>query len=594
MKNVKRIYQFLTEKLRSRLNKAQYIIYVSSLVGLASGLVAVILKKLVHYLQRWIEAIPAPPTYLIFPAIGLLLTVFITRRFFYGSFKRGIAMVLNAIAQKSSFIPRSHTYLHVITSAITVGVGGSVGLESPIVATGSAIGSNIARVNQLSYRDRSLMIACGAAAGIAAVFNAPIAGVIFAIEVLMVETVVSYFIPLIISAVIGALCSKIILQESFLFHFFLTQSFNYKFVPYYILLGVLCGFIALYYAKSFKSTEKSLHEWKVNPYFKALIGGWMLLVLCYTLPPLFGEGYVSIKQVATGEIARTTHKSLIFEYAGENWTLLIYAISVVFLKPVAAGITIGSGGNGGNFAPSLFVGSFLGFAFSRLINTTQWVQIPEGNFSLAAMAGVLSGVMYCPLTAIFLIAEITNGYELFIPLMIVSSISYTIVKHFEPYSMEIKQLALKGEIFTHKKEQNILSTISLKEMLSDSVSSISINSTLADLIILINESNTTVFAVHDEQKCFAGIIELNDVKKLILSRDVPEQMPVDKLVKQPREVIYYKDTMPKVMQKFDLTNSWNLPVIDAENKFMGFISKSKLFNRYRQILAENTDLYEEA
>lgn len=209
------------------------------------------------------------------------------------------------------------------------------------------------------------------------------------------------------------------------------------------------------------------------------------------------------------------------------------------------------------------------------------------------MAGVLSGVMYCPLTAIFLIAEITNGYELFIPLMIVSSISYTIVKHFEPYSMEIKQLALKGEIFTHKKEQNILSTISLKEMLSDSVSSISINSTLAGLIILINESNTTVFAVHDEQKCFAGIIELNDVKKLILSRDVPEQMPVDKLVKQPREVIYYKDTMPRVMQKFDLTNSWNLPVIDAENKFMGFISKSKLFNRYRQILAENTDLYEE-
>lgn len=273
MKNIKRIYQFLTEKLRSRLNKAQYIIYVSSLVGLASGLVAVLLKKLVHYLQRWIEAIPAPPTYLIFPAIGLLLTVFITRRFFYGSFKRGIAMVLNAIAQKSSFIPRSHTYLHVITSAITVGVGGSVGLESPIVATGSAIGSNIARVNQLSYRDRSLMIACGAAAGIAAVFNAPVAGVIFAIEVLMVETVVSYFIPLIISAVIGALCSKIILEESFLFHFFLTQSFNYKFVPYYILLGLLCGFIALYYAKSFKRTEKSLHEWKVNPYLKALLEG---------------------------------------------------------------------------------------------------------------------------------------------------------------------------------------------------------------------------------------------------------------------------------------------------------------------------------
>lgn len=585
----------MTEKLRSRLNKAQYIIYVSSLVGLASGLVSVLLKKLVHYLQKWIEAIPAPPAYLIFPAIGLLLTVFITRRFFYGSFKRGIGMVLNAIAQKSSFIPRSHTYLHVITSAITVGVGGSVGLESPIVATGSAIGSNIARVNQLSYRDRSLMIACGAAAGIAAVFNAPVAGVIFAIEVLMVETVVSYFIPLIISAVIGALCSKIILQESFLFNFILKQNFNYKFVPYYILLGLLCGFTALYYAKSFKSTENFLHKWKVNAYLKAITGGLMLLILCYTLPPLFGEGYVSIKKVATGEIARTTNKSYLFAYAGENWTLLIFAISVVFLKPVAAGITIGSGGNGGNFAPSLFVGSFLGFSFSRLLNTYGWVQIPEGNFSLAAMAGVLSGVMYCPLTAIFLIAEITNGYELFIPLMIVSSISYSIVKHFEPYSMETKQLALKGEIFTHKKEQNILSTITLDEMLQDGLKTISIHKTLADFIQLVkdSDSDTNVFAIHDEQQCFAGIIELNDVKKLILGNGIHEQIPLADLVKQPKEVIYYRDTMAKVMRKFDDTNTWNLPVLDAADKFIGFISKSKLFNRYREALATNSDLYEE-
>jgi CIC family chloride channel protein len=593
MKNIKYIYQFVAEKLQSKLNKAQYVIYVSSLVGLASGLVAVLLKKLVHYFQEQIENIPAPPAYLIFPAIGLLLTVFITNLFFHGSFKRGIGMVLNAIARKSSFIPRSHTYLHVITSAITVGLGGSVGLESPIVATGSAIGSNIARFNQLSYRDRSLMIACGAAAGIAAVFNAPVAGVIFAIEVLLVETVVSYFIPLIISAVIGVLCSEIILQESFLFNFFITQSFNYKFVPYYIILGFLSGFIGLYYAKSFKNTENFLHKWKTNVYLKAFTGGLILLILCYTLPPLFGEGYESIKKVATGEIARTTRKSYLFAYAGETWTLLIYAISVVFLKPVAAGITIGSGGNGGNFAPSLFVGSFLGFAFARLFNSLGWVQIPEGNFSLVGMAGVLSGVMYCPLTAIFLIAEITNGYGLFIPLMIVSCISYSIVKHFEPYSMETKQLALKGEIFTHKKEQNILSTISLEQMIGNSFATISINSTLAELIKLINTSNTIVFAVHDEQKCFAGIIELNDVKKLILGKDIQEEMCIDKLVKQPREVIYYKDTMPVVMQKFDLTNSWNLPVIDAENKFIGFISKSKLFNRYREILAEHRDLYEE-
>jgi CIC family chloride channel protein len=562
------------------------------LTGLTSGLVAVLLKKIVHYLQRWIEGIPAPPLYLVFPAIGLVLTIFVTRRFYKKAYERGIGMVLRAIAQKSSFIPFSHTYLHVVTSAITVGVGGSVGLESPIVATGSAIGSNVGRINVLSYRDRSLMIACGAAAGIAAVFNAPVAGVIFAIEVLMVDTGVSYFIPLILAAVIGALCSKIILDEEILFNFILLQNFNYKFIPFYMLLGLLCGLTALYYARSFKSSEKRLHQWKISPYVKAALGGAMLLVLCYTLPPLFGEGYESIKQVATGEIARTTRRSYIFQYAGETWTLIIYAVSVVLLKPVAAGITIGSGGNGGNFAPSLFVGSFLGFAFSRLINSAKVIEIPEGNFSLAAMAGVLSGVMYCPLTAIFLIAEITNGYELFIPLMIVSSISYTIVKHFEPYSMETKHLALKGEIFTHKKEQNILSTISLEEMIDDSYENISVNSTIDDMRRILKKSTKTVFAVHDNENLFVGILELNDIKKIILQEDIDVETSIASLAKQPAEIIYYKDSMADVMKKFDSANSWHLPILNAENKFMGFISKSKLFDRYRLSLAENSDLYE--
>ena len=593
MKILKNTYQLLAEQIRGRLNKAQFVIYVAVLTGLTSGLIAVLLKKMVHYLQRWIEEIPAPPTYLIFPAIGLLLTVYLTNRFFNGAFDRGIAMVLKAIAQKSSFIPLSHTYLHVITSSITVGVGGSVGLESPIVATGSAIGSNIGRINVFSYRDRSLMIACGAAAGIAAVFNAPITGVIFAIEVLMVETGVTYFIPLIISAVIGALCSKIILDESVLFNFVLKQKFDYKFVPLYIALGVLCGFTAIYYARSFKACEKKIHGWEINRYAKAALGGLMILVLCYTLPPLFGEGYESIKQVATGEIANTTRRSYIFNYAGETWTLLIYAISVILLKPVAAAITIGSGGNGGNFAPSLFVGSFLGFFFSRLVNATKLIQIPEGNFSLVAMAGVLGGVMYCPLTAIFLIAEITNGYELFIPLMIVSAISYTIVKHFEPYSMETKQLALKGEIFTHKKEQNILSTISLMEMIDESYMNISIRHTAGDMVRILNDSTKTVFAVHNEENLFVGIIELNDIKKLVLRENIDVTAPIASLVKHSPEIIYYKDAMTDVMKKFDNTQTWHLPVLDAENKFIGFISKSKLFERYRKSLSENSDLYED-
>lgn len=593
LKLTKQLYQLFANHLLVKLNKAQYVLFVASLVGLVSGLVAVMLKKLVHYLQQWIERIPAAPTYLVFPAIGLLLTVWITRRFFNGGFERGIAMVLKSIARKSSFIPLSHTYLHIITSSITVGVGGSAGLESPIVATGSAIGSNIARVNSLGYRERSLLIACGAAAGIAGVFNAPIAGIIFAIEVLMVETVVSYFIPLIISAVIGALCSKIILEESILFNFVLKQNFNYKFVPQYILLGVLCGFVALYYARMFKRTETQLHHWKINGYTKALLGGLMLMVLCILFPPLFGEGYSSVKLVANGNIADITDRAFFFSKWNNDWGILVFAISIFLLKPFAASITIGSGGNGGNFAPSLFSGAFLGFSFSRLTNSLGWFNIPEGNFSLAGMAGVLSGVMYCPLTAIFLIAEITNGYELFIPLMIVSSISYFIVKHYEPYSMETKQLALEGQIFTHKKEQNILSTISLHEMLLDNYKSISIDKTLADLVELIGESEKTVYAVHDDENSFAGIIELNDVKKLILQKERPDKTPLHELVKQPKDVIYFDESMNTVMQKFDQSNTWYLPVITHEHKFGGFISKTRLFNKYREILASQGDLYED-
>lgn len=337
---------------------------IATLVGFVSGLVAVLLKTLVHYLQHWIQKIPVNFLgYLLFPAIGLLITVFIIRYFFAGHIEKGIAMVLKSIAIKSSFIPLSHTYLHVVTSSVTVGLGGSVGLEAPIVATGSAVGSNLSRISDLNYQERTLLIACGAAAGIAAVFNAPIAGVIFAVEVLLAETIVSYFIPLIISSVVGALCSKIILQESSLFNFVLKQSFDYKNVPYYILLGVLAGFVSLYYARIFKATEKRIHNWSINAYFKAIFGGVLLLLIYFVFPPLFGEGYESIKLVANGTLHSFTDNTTLFSKLGNNWGIIAFTAFIVLFKPVAAGVTIGSGGNGGNFAPSLFVGAYLGFVF---------------------------------------------------------------------------------------------------------------------------------------------------------------------------------------------------------------------------------------
>lgn len=591
---IKKIYQAIITFLRKKLSRIQFIMVIATLVGLSSGLVAVLLKTLVHYLQHWVESISINRfAYLLFPAIGLLFTVFIIRHFFGGQIEKGIAMVLKSIAGKSSFIPFKHTYLHVITSSLTVGLGGSAGLEAPIVATGSAVGSNVSRISDLNYQERTLLIACGAAAGISAVFNAPVAGVIFAVEVLLVETVVSYFIPLIISSVVGALCSKIILQEASLFNFVLKQNFDYKNVPYYILLGILAGFVSLYYARAFKGTEKRIHNWKVNGYLKAITGGLLLLCIFFVLPPLFGEGYNSVKLVANGSLNSFSDNTTLFSKLGDNWAIIVFTGFIVLLKPIAAGITIGSGGNGGNFAPSLFTGSFLGFFFSKTLNSTSLVKIPEGNFSLVGMAGLLSGVMYCPLTAIFLIAEITNGYELFIPLMIVSSISFFIVKTYEPYSMETKKLALEGQIFTHKKEKNILTSITLDSMLQDNYESISMDKKLKDLVEIIKRSEKNIFAVTDGKQRFAGIIELNDIKQKLFQPDQFDKINIRSIMKKPSAFLRQDQDMHSVMEKFDITQSWYLPVLDKDKKFIGFISKTKLFNKYREILASQGDFYEQ-
>ncbi len=593
MRLLKKLYQYIIYYLRTKISRVQYIMIVAMLVGLFSGLTAVLLKTIVHHIQHWIKTLPVSDfAYLLFPIIGLILTVWVIHKFFGGHIEKGIAMVLRAIARKSSFIPLRHTYLHIATSSLTVGLGGSVGLEAPIVATGSAIGSNIARISDINYRERTLLIACGAASGIAAVFNAPIAGVIFAIEVLLTETVVSYFIPLIISSVVGALCSKIILGESWLFNFALQEHFNYKNVPHYIILGVLAGFISLYYARMFTRCEKKLHHWRVNPYKKAAFGGLLLMVLYSIFPPLFGEGYDNVKLLANGMAEQINNDNSLFALLDESWSLVMVAGFIILLKPIAASITIGSGGNGGNFAPSLFTGAYLGFFFSKLVNNTGWVKIPEGNFSLVGMAGVLSGVMYCPLSAIFLIAEITNGYELFIPLMIVSSISFFIVKTYEPYYMEIKQLAKEGQVFTYKKEKNILVSIRLSEMLQDKYDTISIDKKLRDLVELIKRSEKNIFAVHDEKDRFAGIIELNDIKQQLFRPDRFDVIYIKSLLKKPADILYENDDMYTVMEKFDITQSWYLPVLSTEKKFIGFISKTKVFNKYREILSSQGDLYE--
>lgn len=581
--------------LRSHVTKVQYIIITATLTGLVSGIMAVLLKRSVQQVERVVQHFSGKEyLFLLCPAAGLVLTTWIIQRFFRGHIDKGIAMVLKSIAKKSAFIPSRNNYIHFITSALTVGSGGSAGLESPIVATGSSLGSTVGRLGLLSYSERTLMIACGAAAGIAAVYDAPIAGVMFAVEVLLAETIVSYFVPLIIAAVMGTLCSKVFLGGGDLFNFVLKQDFNYNNVPMYVLMGVGAGFLSLYYAKVFKGTDGQFHHWKTNPYAKAVTGGLMLAAFFLVFAPLYGEGYESVKMLANDTPTHILPSASWLQRIQPDALLLIFTGCILLLKPITAAITVGSGGNGGNFAPSVFVGAYWGFFFSRLFNLTGWLRLPEGNFTLVGMAGLLSGVMYCPLTAIFLIAEITNGYGLIVPLMIVSSIAYFIAKTFEPYYMETKELAMGGQIFTHRRERNILSSLSLAKLTDRDHEVLHQEDSLRDLIRHVQRGeDKQVFAVVDVKHQLTGVIALKDVRPMFFDPELYDKTPLKDITSDPAAILPIDTPMTEVMRTFDETRASYLPVIDEERRFVGFVSKSRLFEQYRSQVAAQKDIYED-
>jgi len=439
---LKQWLELFVDWAHQKLPGKQFLIAASIFVGFTTGLAAVLLKTLVHSIRMLIE-LPALQSwisfsYFLLPAIGLLLTVTYIRKFNRGKIGRGAANILFAIGRKSSILPKDQMYSHIFSSALTVGFGGSAGLESPIVSTGAAIGSNFARTYKIPYKERTLLLACGAAAGIAATFNAPIAGVLFAIEVLLTDLYLAAFIPLLISAATGALCSEIILGDDIILSFALQQKFKYINVPAYMLLGVFCGLVSFYYARVFLRTEKRMEAYPLNPYFKALLGGILLGFLIMIFPALFGEGYFAIRQMASGYGTGLFNGSLLEKYLSGGW-LPVAAMGILLIKPVAVGLTLSSGGNGGNFAPSLLMGATTGYLFSTALFYMGFTSIPITNFTLVGMAGILSGIFHAPLSAIFLIAEITGGYELMIPLMIVSALSFAVVKYLDPLSIEAKK-----------------------------------------------------------------------------------------------------------------------------------------------------------
>ena len=577
--------------LRRHTSTREFVLISSVLVGLTAGLAAVVLKTLVHYIQQLLaygnRLLEQPVWLVVFPLLGILLVVFLVRVMFSGLLGRGTASILHAISQKSSIVESHKMYSHVLTSGITAGFGGSAGLESPIVVTGSAIGSNYGREYHLNYRDRTLLLACGAAAGIAAVFNAPIAGVLFAIEVLLTDISISAFIPLIISAVVGALCSRIILREEILF--FADQiQFEASHLPFYVLLGVLTGLVSVYYSRMAWRIEALFEPYQDQPYRRALIGGVLLGLLIMLFPPLFGEGYGSIKLLESGKAASLLQDSWLGFFGTNEWLVLGFVGMLALVKVAATTFTIAGGGNGGNFAPSMFVGAHTGYFFSRLTNMLQIHAIPESSFTIVGMAGILSGVMHAPLTAVFLIAEISGGYTLMIPLMIVSATAYALVKYFEPFSLDTKKLAQKGELLTANKDRTVLRIMQIRHLIETDFHPVKPTATLGELVEVIAHSRRNIYPVVDDDHKLAGIIMLEDVREIMFKQEKYNQVQAMELMVQPPAIVHHTDTMAEVMKKFDETGAWNLPVLQGE-RYLGFVSKSSIFTKYRKLLIKTTE-----
>nr|WP_317632802.1 chloride channel protein [uncultured Flavobacterium sp.] len=587
-KNTFQILELILLFAQNNLTNRQFVYISSVLVAVSSALAVIVLKTFAHTVFNFANYIDSifhlPYSNSILPIVGILLTVLVIQKFLDGSIQKGTAQIMIAIANKSGFIPQKQMYAQILTSSLTVGLGGSAGLESPITITGAAFGSNYAKHYKFSYKDRVLLLACGVAAGIAAAFNAPIAGVLFAIEVVLADMSISAFIPLMIASATGALTSNIILKEDILLHFTEKLTFNSANIPYYVAIGVIAGFVSVYHARMFRKIENYCAKLGYGPYKKALIGASFLALLIFLFPTLFGEGYESIKALSSSNPEEILNNTLLENFKSNQWILLFFVAITLLIKSIATALTLGSGGNGGNFAPSLFVGSYLGFVvakFFSLIGLSS--NLPISNFTIVGMAGVLSGLFHAPLTAIFLIAEITSGYNLMIPLLIVSSISFAISKKMEGYSMDIKTLVKKGIVFTSDKDKNLLSSIEIKSHIVTNFVSINITDTLETVIKKIENSTQLDFPVVDLNQNFIGIAEFKVLKHYIFNPDKIKNTNLKDLVNYDPVVITAYDTIETIMSKFTESGMYKLFYI-TEDQCLGYVKKIKILESYREKL----------
>lgn len=573
------------------IQQKHFILFLSLIVGLLSGISTVVIKNTVHFIQKLVKSGFSHEIhnylYFIYPLFGIFLTVIVIKYIIKKPVGHGIPSVLYAISKKNSFIKPYNMIASIITSALTVGFGGSVGLEGPSVATSSSIGSNIGKLFKLDYKTITLLVGCGAAGAMSGIFNAPIAALVFVLEVFMFDLTLTSMIPFLMASVSAAITSRMMLGDNVLFDIKITDTFIAGDVPFYILLGVFTGLISVYFNKMFWFIEGIFEKFK-NPFSKLVIGGFLLGTLIFFIPPLYGEGFVTVKQLFSGNFSSIVNNSLFYDQRNNVALIITLIFILMFFKVIATALTFGAGGVGGVFAPSLFVGASGGFVFAKLFNYLGWAKLSEGNFTLVGMAGLIAGVLHAPLTSLFLIAEITSGYDLIIPLMITSAIAYLTSKYFVSHSVYTMQLAKRGELISRDKDKTVLTKMSLKSQIETDFSSINVKSNLGDLVKVIATSTRNIFPVVDDENNFKGIVLLNDIRDIMFNTDLYEELSVASLMVQPNDIVMLNNTMDKVVEKFNESAAWNLPVIDENNKYVGFISKSKLFTAYREHMKETS------
>lgn len=587
MGHAKLIYDHFIDWLERYISQKNRILLLSFLVGILSALAGVVLKAIISviegFISKYLIADDRMFWYMVCPMLGIALAALFVKYIVKDDISHGITKILYALSQRKSIIKLHNIWSSVVGSAITIGFGGSVGAEAPIVLTGSAIGSNMAKAFRMDQKTMMLMVGCGAAGAIGGIFKAPIAGMVFTLEVLMMDLTMTSLGPLLISSVTATAFTYMVTDFEPMFSLSTIEPFALYRIPWYLILGVLCGLMSLYFTRSMNRLEQWFKHTFHTTLTKILAGGISLGILVYLFPALYGEGYETISLLLNGGIEEQLELSPWIRFGQTTWIILGYLFVAMMMKIVASVATNGGGGVGGIFAPSLFAGGVLGFIAAQL-GTSLGLDMPTTNFILAGMSGLMSGVMHAPLTGIFLIAELTGGYHLFMPLMIVSVVSYLIIRLFEPHSLYAMRLAQKGELLTHNKDRNVLTLMQMSEVMEKDLSTVSPDMLLGDLVKVIADSRRNIFPVVDNQGQLRGVLLLDEVRNIIFQPRLYNRFTVGQLMTSPAAILQDNMPMEKVMDVFEDTGAWNLPVVDNNKKYLGIVSKSKIFSSYRNVL----------